>query len=384
MTIIIISLILFFIYVVLMLMYSSGWHRQAIYNGKNSTAPVSVTVIIPARNEAHNIGPCVQSILDNNFPPALLEIIVIDDFSTDNTAETAEALLTGNRGKVLRLKEYLSKDERLNSYKKKALEIAISEAKGQLIITTDADCMVPPGWLQQITGLQEQQNAVFIAAPVSFTPGNPKGKKDLLYYFQSLDFMTMQGITAASVNMNLGNMCNGANLAFSKAAFDQVGGYKGIDHIASGDDMLLMHKMQQQFRNGICYLKSKAAIVDTAAQPTWQDFLNQRIRWSSKADKYDDKKLTLILIFIYLFNVSFIALIIAGFFNSSYWLWMLGILFAKTGIELVFLVPVARFYGKLRELLYFPLLQPLHILYIITAGFLGKFGSYQWKGRKVK
>ncbi len=316
--------------------------------------------------------------------PSLLELIVIDDFSTDRTAAIAEALFAGRQAKVLRLETYLSKNERLNSYKKKALEIAIGEAQGELIITTDADCTVPRGWLQKITGMYEQENAVFIAAPVSFIPGNANRKKDLLYYFQSLDFMTMQGITAASLNLNLGNMCNGANLAFSKAAFDQVGGYKGIDHIASGDDMLLMYKMQQQFPGRIRYLKSKETIVDTAAQPGWRDFLNQRIRWSSKADKYDDKKLTLILAFIYLFNLSFIVLIIAGFFNINYWLWILGILFAKTVIELVFLVPVARFYNKRQELLYFPLLQPLHILYIISAGFLGKFGSYQWKGRKVK
>ncbi len=169
------------------------------------------------------------------------------------------------------------------SNKKKALEIAIGEARGELIITTDADCIVPPGWLRHITGLYEEEQAVFIAAPVSFTPGDSQGTKNTLYYFQSLDFMTMQGITAASVRMNLGSMCNGANLAFSKAAFDTVGGYKGIDHIASGDDMLLMHKMQQHYPGRTRYLKSEAAIVATAAQPGWRDFLNQRIRWSSKA-----------------------------------------------------------------------------------------------------
>lgn len=384
MTIIIISLSLFFIYVALMLMYSRGWHRQPGYTPPGSTPATTVTVIIPARNEAGNIGPCLQSILDNGYPPALLEILLIDDFSTDDTGALGDALLTGGKGRVLRLQDYLSKDERLNSYKKKALEIAIGEARGELIITTDADCIVPPHWLQNITGIYEQEQAVFVAAPVSFTPGNSRGAKDTLYYFQSLDFMTMQGITAASVKMNLGNMCNGANLAFSKAAFNTVGGYKGIDHIASGDDMLLMHKMQQQYPGRIAYLKSEQAIVATAAQPGWRDFLNQRIRWSSKADKYDDKKLIVILAFIYLFNLSFIALFAAGFFQVYYWLWLFGILFAKTLIELVFLVPVARFYGKQRELWYFPLLQPLHILYIIAAGFLGKFGSYQWKGRTVK
>lgn len=342
----------------------------------------TLTVIIPARNEENNIGACIQSILNNKIPARQLEIILIDDFSTDATAEIAGHLLANGKGRVLKLKDHLSKDERLNSYKKKALEIAIGAARGAWIVTTDADCIVPENWLSGIVAQKALTGAQFIAAPVSFTPAGDK--KDLLYYFQSIDFMTMQGVTAAAARLNLGNMCNGANLAFNKKAFDEVGGYKGIDHIASGDDMLLMHKIQQKYPEGISYLKSADAIVHTPAQPSWRDFLNQRIRWSSKADKYDDKKLTWILAVIYFFNVSFIVLMVCGFFDSFYWLWLSGMLFAKVVVELVFLIPVARFYGKMNELFYFPLLQPLHILYIISAGFLGKFGSYQWKGRKVK
>lgn len=383
MTIIIISFILFLLYALLMLLYSRGWHLQKSADKQTGiTDDTTLTVIIPARNEEDNIGACITSILQNNIPAHQLEIILIDDFSADATAEIAGRLLANGKGQVLQLKDYLSKDERLNSYKKKALEIAIGAAKGAWIVTTDADCTVPENWLSGILTQKAQSGAHFIAAPVSFIPAGRK--KDLLYYFQSIDFMTMQGITAAAARLNLGNMCNGANLAFDKKAFDEVGGYKGIDHIASGDDMLLMHKIQQKYPDGISYLKSPDAIVHTPAQPSWRDFLNQRIRWSSKADKYDDKKLTWILAVIYFFNVSFIVLTVSGFFDSFYWLWLLGMLFAKVIVELVFLIPVARFYGKMNELFYFPLLQPLHILYIISAGFLGKFGSYQWKGRKVK
>ena len=366
-----------------MALYIKGWRQYR----KPQTIPAktgtpSLSVIIPARNEAENIGRCVRSILDNHYPSHLLEIIVIDDFSEDDTAAIAREMLQGGQGRVLSLKEYLSKDERLNSYKKKALEIAIGEAKGDWIITTDADCEVPLTWLQALTNAMQDPQVKFVAAPVSFTPALPR--RDLMYYFQSLDFMTMQGITAASAAANLGNMCNGANLAFEEKAFDAVGGYKDIDHIASGDDMLLMYKIRRQFPGSIAYLRSEQAIVHTPAQPDWKSFLNQRIRWSSKADKYDDKKLTAILAFVYFFNLSFVPLFVAGFFNFFYWKWMFGILFAKIVIELVFLAPVAAFYGKMRELWYFPLLQPLHITYIIMAGFLGKFGSYQWKGRTVK
>jgi cellulose synthase/poly-beta-1,6-N-acetylglucosamine synthase-like glycosyltransferase len=383
MILIIISISLFVIYAFLLMLYKRGWQRQNIHNEKQGEAPaIRITVIIPARNEEQNIATCVRSILNNDYPKELLEIIVIDDFSEDKTAAIAADLLQNNTGRVLQLKNYLSKDERLNSYKKKALEIAIGQAKGAWIITTDADCTVPANWLKQMVQPMQDEKIKFIAAPVSFTPALPQANG--LYYFQSLDFMTMQGITAASVSMNLGNMCNGANLAFSKKVFDEVGGYQGIDHIASGDDMLLMHKIQLHYPSGIFYLKSAEAIVHTPAQPDWNSFLNQRIRWSSKADKYDDKKLTIILAFVYFFNLSFIPLLIAGFFNYFYWTWILGMLFAKVLVELLFLVPVARFYGKTKELWYFPLFQPMHIAYIIMAGFLGKFGTYQWKGRKVK
>ncbi len=376
------ALILLLGYIILILLYVRGWYSQKD-NKQNRTKNnlPHISIIIPARNEESNIQECISSILNNRYPTHLREIIVIDDFSNDQTAVIAENLLKGNGGRVLRLEQYLSRDQRINSFKKKALEIAIGEARGTWIITTDADCKVPSDWLGELAGVMQKDSMQFIAAPVSFMPyGN---HKSVLYYFQSLDFMTMQGITAASLAMNLGNMCNGANLAFRKTAFNAVGGYKGIDQIASGDDMLLMYKIRQQYPSGICYLKSPYAIVHTKVQPNWHDFINQRIRWSSKADKYDDKKLTWILAWVYFFNVTFIILCIAAIFYSFYWKWLAGIIFAKTIIELIFLLPVAKFYNKLNELIIFPLLQPLHILYIIAAGFLGKFGKYKWKGREV-
>lgn len=377
-----ISLLLFTLYALLLLLYSIGWHR---YNKKeNNTHSITfnqITIIIPARNEADNIGTCLKSILNNDYPSNCLEIIVIDDFSDDATAAIAQTYAAKGNVKVLQLKDYLSKEQRLNSYKKKALEIAINASTGNWIITTDADCIVTEHWLKEMNNAMNNDATQFIAAPVSFIPVN---KKNWLYYFQSLDFMTMQGITAASIKNNMGNMCNGANLAFRKTVFFEVDGYQGIDQIASGDDMLLMHKIQTHYPNGIYYLKAAKAIVQTAVQPDGRSFLNQRIRWSSKADKYNDKKLTGILAIVYFFNLNFLPLLMAALFSSKFGILLVAVLLGKIIFEIIFLVPVARFYNKLNEILYFVFLQPFHILYIISAGFLGKFGSYQWKGRTVK
>jgi cellulose synthase/poly-beta-1,6-N-acetylglucosamine synthase-like glycosyltransferase len=113
-----------------------------------------------------------------------------------------------------------------------------------------------------------------------------------------MDFMTLQGITGASVQKNILSMCNGANLAYEKEIFTRVNGFAGIDHIASGDDMLLMHKIWKQNPGKVHYLKSPDAIVTTQPMKTWNDFFDQRIRWASKATKYDDQRIIAVLFLV--------------------------------------------------------------------------------------
>ena len=366
-------------YMVLMLLYSTGWSKQPFFVVPKGFQPVTkISIIIPARNEANNINACIDSILAQEYPGHLFEIIVIDDHSTDSTFDIVNSYADRNV-RCIKLSDHLQKDELINAYKKKALSIGIAQSKGELIITTDADCIVPVNWLQHMAALYERDKPVMIVAPVDFICNNTIVEK-----FQSIDFMSMQGITAAAQALGLGNMSNGANLAFSKQAFNDVDGYNGIDHLASGDDYLLMMKLQRRYPGGIAYLKSKHAIVRTKPQPNWKGFFQQRIRWASKSGKYNDVALTLILLLVYLFNFSFLVLSVAGIFKP----FLLGIaalmLICKIAAELYYLAPVAAYFNKRRQLYIFPLLQPLHIAYIIIAGFLGFAGTYTWKGRSVK
>jgi len=361
-----------------MVLYRIGWQRQADFTLPDNYRPAtSIAIIIPARNEAGNIEQCINAILTQDYPKELLEIIVIDDHSTDNTYDIISAF--GGSVRCLKLASYIQEGETLTAFKKKALSIGIAHSKAELIVTTDADCIAKPAWLRNIAAIYESEQPVMIVAPVDFTSNG-----SLLQTFQSIDFMSMQGITAAAYNMKLGNMSNGANLAFSRQAFDAVEGYKGIDHLASGDDYLLMMKLRQAFPGRITYLKSKDAIVSTSPQESWNDFIQQRIRWASKSGKYKDDKLTTILLLVYLFNFLFLTLAIAGLFNAVLWATLAVALVLKIVSELYFLVPVAGFFNKEKQLKYFVLLQPLHIAYIIVAGFLGFAGVYKWKGRISK
>lgn len=378
MVLLILLFILLLSYVLLMLLYEKGWRLQPAFAvPENVTPATKITVIIPARNEEATIAMCIRSVLANDYPEELYEIIVMDDHSTDRTYELVQSLGAPNV-RCLKLRDFLNGAE-LNSYKKKAIETAIAHSTGALLITTDADCIAEKNWLRNMAAMYELQQPVMIIGAVKFITN-----KSVRSVFQSLDFMSMQGITAAAHRMKLGNMCNGANLAFSRQAFYEVEGYKNIDHLASGDDYLLMMKMHHRFPGKIAYIKTQETVVSTMPQPTWKGFLNQRIRWASKMGKYDDKTIVTVLMLVYLFNLSFLFLFIAGFFDACFWLLGLSMLVIKTVTELFYLRNVARFFRKEHELLYFPFLQPLHILYIIVAGFLGFIGKYEWKGRNVK
>jgi cellulose synthase/poly-beta-1,6-N-acetylglucosamine synthase-like glycosyltransferase len=344
---------------------------EAVSPGQAST---QFTVIIPARNEAANIKACVDSILVQDYPTAAFEIIVIDDFSEDDTAFIVEALHAQYpQVRLLKLADYCKEGETL-AYKKKAIEIAVSVAKGDWILTTDADCIVPKKWLFFYHAYIQANQPSFVAAPVMFTK-----TAGILNQFQVLDFLALQGITAAAVGAGKHSMSNGANLGFEKAAFIAVGGYQGVDHIASGDDMFLMHKMKQTLHKPVGYLFHPDAIVWTAAMDTWKGFILQRIRWASKARYYDDRSITFVLTIVYLFNLSFLLLAFLGSWST-----LLIALAFKTFFELFFLDPVAKFFNLKPELRFFVFYQPIHIVYNIAAGLFGQLKTYSWKGRKVK
>ena len=366
-----ITLGLLVIYNILLLYYKAGWHTVKLFLPGDDEPSVKISVIIAARNEEGNIGNLLASIESQTYPKELFEVIVVDDHSTDNTINVA-----GNFEfvKLIRLQS-----GSINSYKKKAIETGIAAASGDLIVTTDADCSVHKNWLRTIAAFKKETGAVFIAAPVAM-----EHTQSLLQLFQSLDFLVLQGITAASVKTRIHNMCNGANLAYERKVFLEVNGFTGIDHIASGDDMLLMQKIADRFPGKVSYLLSKEAIVTTQAAKSWNEFFSQRIRWASKATNYNEVKILSVLIMVYFFNCSLLALFITAFWKHNLWWGLIAVLFVKIVIEFIFLYPVSRFYNKQHLLKLFALFQPLHIVYTIIAGWFGVFGSFEWKGRRVK
>lgn len=379
MILVVLTSVLLSCYSILIFIYCFFWRRTKVYQLPPSFSPATkVSVIIPARNESLNIRSCLQSLLAQDYPSALLEIIVVDDHSEDATAAIA-GTFTERGVKVIRMEMPSGKSGDYGKGKKKAIETGISNATGILILTTDADCIIPERWVTTMTAFYEEKKPLFIAAPVMFSK-----IRSALDIFQTLDFLSLQGITAASVSNGFHGMSNGANLGYEKAVFEMVGGFNGIDQIASGDDMLLMQKINASFPGRTMYCLAKEVIVSTKPADSFGAFIQQRIRWASKARFYKEQKMLAVLMMVYLLNLSLLALMVqVVFFTQSLWSLLLGLILFKTIIELAFLLPVARFFGKSGQLWAFLPAQPFHILYTVIAGFFGQVGSYKWKGRKL-
>jgi cellulose synthase/poly-beta-1,6-N-acetylglucosamine synthase-like glycosyltransferase len=374
-----IAIFLLLVYGILFQFYGTWWKAVPEFNEADMAAytpSLTISVIVPARNEEENIAACLHSICQQGYPSHLFQVIVVDDNSTDNTFQIANSIFYEG---IQIICTKLDQADNHTAPKKRAIETGIAMASGSLLVTTDADCIAGPGWLQSIAAFHEQSKNIFIAAPVKIKDGT-----SLLSKFQALDFLTMQGITAAAVYKRFHNMCNGANLAYERKVFYEVDGFTGIDNIASGDDMLLMNKVSKKYPLQLGFVKSSAAIVTTLPATNWKAFFQQRIRWASKATHYNQPGIFLVLLLVYLTNLFIFCFLLMAFWQKFAFILFVLLCVAKFFMELFFVKDVAVFFRQQYLVPWLLLLQPLHIIYIVIAGFLGQFKTYEWKGRKLK
>ena len=333
-----------------------------------------VTVLIAARNEEESIHLTIEDILAQDYPSELTEIIIVDDHSTDRTADIIRSY--ADRGvKLLQLNE----DQPLNSYKKKAISEAIALSTGELMVATDADCRMGDKWLSTIVGYFEAEQPVMISSPVGYFE-----ERSLFERMQALEFSYLIGVGAAFIGNGRASTCNGANLAYRKDVFYEVGGFKGIDDLASGDDELLLQKVAARFPGRIGFTKLSNAIVYTHAKHNLSSFLQQRRRWASKSTRYKDKKIVALAVGIWLFNVSLLISAALSFFSFDIFKLFLVQFALKMAFEAWFLIPIARFFKRTELVPLVPLLSPLHVLYMVYIGLIGNNSKYIWKGRLVR
>ncbi|WP_184548386.1 glycosyltransferase family 2 protein [Mucilaginibacter sp. FT3.2] len=373
-TLSIISLLFTAFYLLFVVYLINGWFNIKTTSGVNkSSFNTRVTILIAARNEAESIHLTIGDILAQDYPKHLLEVIIVDDHSTDDTA----AIIAGFADQGITLLK-LNEKQSLNSYKKKAITEAIQLSTGELMVATDADCRMNTKWISTIVTYYETENPVLISSPVTFFQ-----EKSTFELMQTLEFSFLIGIGASFIGNGRASTCNGANMAYRKDVFNEVGGFKGIDELASGDDELLLQKVAVRYPGRIGFIKKTDAVVYTHAKPNLKEFMQQRKRWASKFTVYKDKKIVVIGLIFWLFNISILLNFFLGlFFPDIFKLFAVQFLL-KFLFEAIYLIPITSFFkrGYLVALLVITI--PAHVVYLTYMGLIGSNKKYQWKGREV-
>jgi len=369
-----ISFLLTGFYLAILIYLIKGWGKLRGPVAIVKPFSTKVTVMVAARNEEENICKTIDDLLAQDYPKHLTEIIIVDDHSTDNTAAIIQSY--ADRGiKLIQLNE----DEPLNSYKKKAIARAIGESTGDLMVATDADCRMGSQWLSTVVGYFEQGDKVMISSPVTYFE-----EKSLFERMQTLEFSFLIGIGAAFIGNKRASTCNGANLAYRKDIFYEVGGFSGIDDLASGDDELLLQKIAERYPGRVGFVKSREAIVYTHAKHNLQSFLQQRRRWASKSTKYKDKKIIALAVGIWLFNLLLLISGLLSFYDGYFFRLFITQFLLKALFEIFFLLPILGFIKRANLIWLVGIIMPLHIIYVVYVGIKGNTGKYAWKGRMVR
>ncbi len=332
-----------------------------------------VSVVIAARNEAPNIEKCIHSILAQNYPPDKYEIILVNDFSEDNTAKIAQKIAQNfPQFKVFSLEK--------NAGKKAAISYGILQAKGEIILQTDADCWAGKEWLTTIMSFFTEKTAL-VSGPVQLVSND----YHLFSQLQIWEFMGLNLLGGGAMNLGKPNMCNGANLAFRKAVFEEVKGFEGIDKVASGDDELLLQKINALQKYEIHYAFAQAAIVQTLVQEAFMRFWRQRVRWVSKARAYQNRSINVTQILFFLAILGIPVLFCLGFWDKNMFSLAFFLFIIKTCFDFPLMRKACHFFGQKFSFFTFICLEISYIPYVSSIGIIGNFvQSYTWKGRKVK
>ncbi len=327
-----------------------------------------VSILISCRNESENIQRLTEELKSIQYSD--LEIILVDDRSEDQTFQLIKFASTLDR----RIVAILSPGEG----KKAALDYAVSQANGEIILCTDADCSFPLNWVEGMISPFERKATQLVAGPVMVTD-----HKRFLGAFQQEDWGSILLLTAYYFSKKKPLMCSAANLAYRKSAFQEVHGYEGNRNFSSGDDEFLLKKIGKTFGNESCvYLPFEENLVRTKSESTWIALINQRVRWAGKWKAHQ--------------SFSHAASAVFALFSQLVWLGTFGLLTLRLpGVFMFGLVWAFKVLAEKRSLgkvlsniginhrkTDFVWSSLLHPFYVLAVGLGAIMGNFIWKGRR--
>jgi biofilm PGA synthesis N-glycosyltransferase PgaC len=359
-------------YAIVLLLLYYYWQQLKQPSAHTPEATIQLSVIVVVRNEAQNIEALLTDLAAQTYAKCSFEVLVVNDHSTDATCEKIKALQKEG-GMRLRLLQLTGEQG-----KKAGVELAVRQARGEVMVVTDGDCRVPQDWLKTLASTFEQEKAIFIAGPVAYTH-----EENLFERLQTIEFASLVGVGAAMLQAGQPAMCNAANMAFSREAYLAVNAYGSNRHIPSGDDEFLLQALFARYPQQVFFLNGPGLLVQTRAQSGWHSFYQQRKRWAGKWRLHRKASVAITAIGVFLFHVTWLCVAVAVALQLPFIYFFMGAML-KLGAEFLFLHTVLKGFGRKLQLFPFILLQLFYPFYVLFFGIAVNFGSFTWKDRTYK
>lgn len=351
-----------------------GFSKVKLFVKSDVASKTSFSIVMPFRNEEKNLPALLHSFSQLNYPKDLFEIILVDDESEDHSVAIINNWKAENEWFQLTV---LPNIRTSDSPKKDAITHAVSVAKYDWIITTDADCEAQKNWLLTFDAFIQKKEAEMVVGAVSY-----QAKVGLLSHFQQMDLLSLQGATIGSFGLQNPFMCNGANLAYAKKLFSDLNGFEGNNKIASGDDVFLLQKAVLKSPDKVHYLKNSEAIVVTKTEDSWLQLFRQRVRWASKAGAYQTNFSKGLAIVVFAMNLSLVLGCLLVACNWMYWHCLPMVFFVKFTIDFMLMYKTNAFLKmRLSSAIVSSLIYPF---FSSAVALYSLFGKYEWKGREFK
>lgn len=345
-------------------------------SGKN-TSLKKVSIVIAARDEEKNISGILTDLLKQTYPSDLYEVLVVDDYSTDKTADIIESFSSQyNNCSLIRIESCPAGF----SPKKYAIQTAIYKAQGDIILATDADCHVGPEWIETMVQYFDF-NVGFVIGFSQF--GKHGEKQNFIEKLQAFDFIPLMGAAAASANLGYPLAASGQNLGYLKKGFHQLNGYEKVAHRVSGDDVLLLQLFRKFLKYKIIFASDEKAYATSQPQATLTELLNQRKRWASNGSYQVRLNIPffIYLLQVFLFNLTLFVAIPLVILYKQYAEMIFACLTIKALLEFAVSWKSVNYFKRKDLLRYFPLWFIFQMPYVLLVGLLGSFGRFNWKNR---
>ena len=369
-----ITLILLSTYIFFLLYLKHGFNQLTKAEQIEHTPKVSV--IVCAHNEQKNLPDCIDRLEAQQYDKQKVEFVIVNDRSTDKTGEIIESICQKDKRFI-----HIKITDRIVEFapKKRAIDMAIKKARGEIILLTDADGRPGPNWIKKMISYYTPDKDMVVGyAPYKVKPTNHISKQVL-----SLEYLSIAAVSAASTGIGYPLTCVGTNMSYRKTVYQEIGGFGPFSAHISGDDDLFLTRVREQKKYKIHYSTDAETHVYNNPPQLWRKFIHQRMRYASKGFDYP-KKVTVGLILYFLMNL----LILIGLFSFAFYLKLflagIGLFAIKALFEFIFMQKAAKTLNDTHYLKLFPIAAIIHIPYVIVFGILGQFKHFQWAEGKAE